>query len=131
MTLRSTKNLHNFRFDAHSQHGEDGIINEILKRSFDKKKLGELGVSSDKCGTPQKCTTKCPTPDPRNIKEHPDYQKLLTQFNIQRDQCGKPKLCSKIDENEYSELKARYDYTKTELRKQQSMYSELLGKTEE
>jgi len=39
MTLRSTKNLHNFRFDAHSQHGEDGIINEILKRSFDKKKL--------------------------------------------------------------------------------------------
>ena len=96
-----------------------------------KKKLSELGVSSDKCGTPQKCVTKCPTPDPRNIKEHPDYQKLLKQFNIKKDQCGKPKFCSKIDENEYNELKARYDYTKTELRKQQSMYSELLGKSEE
>lgn len=33
------KNLHNFRFDVYSQNGEDGVINEILKRSFENRKL--------------------------------------------------------------------------------------------
>ena len=33
------KNLHKFKFDVCSQNGEDGVINEILKRSFKNKKL--------------------------------------------------------------------------------------------
>ena len=33
------RNLHKFRFDVYSQNGEDGIINEILKRSFENRKL--------------------------------------------------------------------------------------------
>lgn len=33
------KNLHKFKFDEYSQNGEDGVINEILKRSFENKKL--------------------------------------------------------------------------------------------
>ena len=33
------KNLHKFKFDVYSQNGEDGIINEILKRSFENRKL--------------------------------------------------------------------------------------------
>ena len=102
------------------------LIDELLDR-----KINDVTIVLNASNLEKKCTTKCPTPDPRNIKEHPDYQKLLTQFNIQRDQCGKPKLCSKIDENKFNELNARYDYTRTELRKQQNMYSDLLGKTEE
>ena len=33
------KNLHKFRFDVYSQNGEDGVINEILKRSIENRKL--------------------------------------------------------------------------------------------
>ncbi len=40
------KNLNKFKFDAHSQNGEDGVINEILKRSFESKKLNVVEFGS-------------------------------------------------------------------------------------
>lgn len=36
------KNLHKYKYDIHSQQGEDGIINEILKRSFKKGKINTV-----------------------------------------------------------------------------------------
>ena len=36
------RNLHKFKFDAHSQNGEDGVIEEILKRSFKNKKINTV-----------------------------------------------------------------------------------------
>ena len=36
------KNLHKYKYDIHSQQGEDGIINEILKRSFKKEKINTV-----------------------------------------------------------------------------------------
>ena len=40
------KNLHKFKFDVYSQNGEDGIINEILKRSFENRKLNVVEFGS-------------------------------------------------------------------------------------
>ena len=40
------KNLHKFKFDVYSQNGEDGVINEILKRSFGNKKLNVVEFGS-------------------------------------------------------------------------------------
>ena len=36
------RNLHKFKFDLHSQNGEDGVIEEILKRSFKNKKINTV-----------------------------------------------------------------------------------------
>ena len=36
------RNLHKFKFDIHSQNGEDGVIEEILKRSFKNKKINTV-----------------------------------------------------------------------------------------
>ena len=36
------KNLHLYKFDNYSQNGEDGIIKEILNRSFSDKKINTV-----------------------------------------------------------------------------------------
>ena len=36
------KNLHLYKFDKYSQNGEDGIIEEILNRSFSQKKINTV-----------------------------------------------------------------------------------------
>jgi hypothetical protein len=40
------RNLHKFRFNAYSQNGEDGVIVEILKRSFRNKQINTVEFGS-------------------------------------------------------------------------------------
>jgi len=36
------RNLHKFKYNVHSQNGEDGIIKEVLKRSFKNEKINTV-----------------------------------------------------------------------------------------
>ena len=60
------------------------FVKKVKPCDFEK-----YGLKKDKCGNVAKCKTLAEM----DIRNHPEYQKLIKDLKIEKDKCGNPVAC--------------------------------------